>query len=149
MKNKKVIIIICLIVLLLIGVIIFILKPKEDYSDKYVKLIVNAATLKIKLYNNPSAEAFYEKLKNGNLKVVAVDNGGFEKVATLEYSLPMNDETITARAGDVFLYQGNKIVVSYGKNDYSYTKIGKIESTNASYLKSILGNGEVTLEFSL
>ncbi len=141
MKNKK-IIIICLLIVLLLSILFFALKPKEDYSDKYVKLIVNAATLKIKLYNNPSAEAFYEKLKNGNLRVVAVDNGGFEKVAKLDYSLPTND-------GDVFLYQGNKIVVFYGKNDYSYTKLGKIESTNASYLKSILGNGEVTLEFSL
>ena len=148
MKNKK-IIIICLLIVLLLSILFFALKPKEDYSDKYVKLIVNAATLKIKLYNNPSAEAFYEKLKNGNLRVVAVDNGGFEKVAKLDYSLPTNDETITASAGDVFLYQGNKIVVFYGKNDYSYTKLGKIESTNASYLKSILGNGEVTLEFSL
>ena len=57
MKNKK-IIIICLLIVLLLSILFFALKPKEDYSDKYVKLIVNAATLKIKLYNNPSAEAF-------------------------------------------------------------------------------------------
>ena len=149
MKNKKVIIIICLIVLLLIGVIIFILKPKEDYSGKYVKLMVNASTLKVKLLNNPSADAFYEKLKTGNLKVVAIDNGGFEKVANLEYSLPTSDEIFTTKPGDVVLYQGNKIAIFYGKNNYSYTKLGRIESTNASFLKSILGSGNVTLEFSI
>jgi hypothetical protein len=148
MKNKK-IIIVCLIVIVLLAFLFFALKPKEDFSGKYIRLTVKAATLRIKLYNNPSAEAFYEKLKDGNLKVIAVDNGGFEKVAKLDYTLPTSDEVFTAKAGDVVLYQGNKVAIFYGKNNYNYTKLGKIESTNASYLKSILGSGEVTLDFSL
>lgn len=149
MKNKKGIIVTGILIVLIAIAVFFILKPKEDYSGKYVRLTVNAATLKIKLLNNSSADAFYEKLKSGNLKVVAVDNGGFEKVANLDYSLLTSDEMFATKPGDVVLYQGNKIAIFYGKNNYSYTKLGKIESTNAAYLKSILGTGEVTLEFSL
>lgn len=149
-KKKTLIIAGTLALLLVIGICVILFGNKENYSGKYVKLVVNnVATLKINLLNNPSAEAFYEKVKEGNIKIKADENGGFEVVGKLDYSLPSNDETFTAKAGDVVLYQGNKIAIFYGNNNYNYTKLGVIESTNASYLKTIFGNGDVYLEFSI
>ena len=148
MKSKK-IVIICLLFVILLGILFFILKPKENYSGKYIRLTVNAATLRIKLLDNPSANEFYEKIKDENLKIRVSDSNNYAKIGNLEYHLSSDDKNISIKPGDVVLIQGNEIAIFYNKNTGNYTKIGRIENTNESYLKTILGNDEVTLDFSV
>lgn len=75
--------------------------------------------------------------------------GGFEKVGSLGTNLPTNDTQITTIVGDIMLYQGNSIVIFYGSNSWSYTRLGKIESATKESLLEVLGTEEVTITLSL
>lgn len=145
---------ICIVILLLaiIGICLMFFNKKGNnmnYSDKTIRLTVNGATFAVSLANNSSSEAFYEKLKEGNIVIEAEDYGSFEKVGDLGFELPRNDQEITTKPGDIILYQGNKLTLYYAKNTYNFTLIGSIKDTNESYLKTVLGSGNVTLIFSL
>nr|MCR5816259.1 hypothetical protein [Ruminococcus sp.] len=76
------------------------------------------------------------------------DYGNFEKVGDLPQSLPTNDESITTAAGDIILYQGNKITIYYAENTWDFTKLGHIDNITQQELKAILGDGDVTVTFS-
>ena len=75
------------------------------------------------------------------------DYSGFEKVGSLGQSLTIDNHQTTTSAGDIVLYNGNQIVMFYGSNSWSYTKIGKIE--NLSGWEEALGSGSITAVFSL
>ena len=103
----------------------------------------------IDLESNSSAEAFFEKIKSEPLTVNMSDYGNFEKVGDLPYELPTNDEEITTKPGDIILYQGNKITIYYDENTWEFTKLGSIGNVNAEELKEVVGEGDVTVEFSV
>ena len=65
--------------------------------------------------------------------------------------LPSSDSQITTHAGDVILYSGNQIVLFYGSNSWSYTRIGKMEYGSLEELKSFLkaGQGNINVTLSL
>lgn len=99
--------------------------------------------------SNSSAEAFFEKIKKESLTVDMHDYGNFEKVGDLPWKLPTNDEEITTEPGDIILYQGNKITIYYDENTWSFTKLGHIPDVDSEELREILGDGDVTVEFSV
>ena len=103
----------------------------------------------IDLENNSSAEAFLDKIKKDPLSVDMQDYGSFEKVGDLPWSLPTNDEKITTKPGDIILYQGNKITIYYDENTWNFTKLGSINGVTGEDLKETLGDGDVTVEFSV
>ncbi len=121
--------------------------PELD-EVKYMYVTVNNQILEIKLENNSSAEAMLEKLKDADVIIAMHDYGSFEKVGSLGFSLPRNDTSITTIPGDVILYQGNQITIYYDENTWTFTKLGHIDITQ-SELKTILGNGDVEVIFSL
>ena len=65
----------------------------------------------------------------------------------MRFSWPSNDKRITTVPGDVILYQGNQITIYYDTNTWSFTRLGKIQ--NIDGLRAILGEGNVTVRFSL
>ena len=77
------------------------------------------------------------------------DYGSFEKVGPLGSSLPANDTQITTEPGDVILYQGNQITIYYDVNSWNFTRLGKVQDLSQKELNSILGDGDVTVRFSL
>ncbi len=97
--------------------------------------------------DNSGAEALKELLANGPITIEMNDYGGFEKVGALGQSLPADDTPTNARAGDIVLYQGNQIVVFYGSNSWSYTRLGKINDLTG--WEDALGSGNITVTFSL
>ena len=97
--------------------------------------------------DNSGAEALKELLANGPIAIEMNDYGGFEKVGALGQSLPADDTPTNARAGDIVLYQGNQIVVFYGSNSWSYTRLGKINDLTG--WEDALGSGNITVTFSL
>jgi hypothetical protein len=105
--------------------------------------------IRIKPENNTSAEALIELLKSGDLTVEMKDYGGFEKVGSIGSDLPTNDESITTEAGDVILYQGNQITIYYDVNSWNFTRLGKVQDLTKEELRGILGDGNVTVVFSL
>ena len=120
----------------------------EDLTYSVVVTIGNRSFV-VEMEHNSSAEALVEKLKTNMLKLNMSDYGNFEKVANLPWELPTNDESITTVPGDVILYQGNKLTIYYDENTWEFTRIGHISGVTQDELKSLLGDGDVTVEFWL
>ena len=114
-----------------------------------IKLKVNNNELVVKLENNEATNQLIERLKENEITIEAKEYGGFEKVGNLGFSLTREDKTINTEPGDIVLYNGNQISVFYDSNSWCYTRIGKIINKDKNELKSILGNGNVTLTFSI
>lgn len=75
------------------------------------------------------------------------DYSGVEKVGSLGTGLPTGNQQITTQSGDIVLYNGNQIVIFYGSNSWSYTRLGRVD--DLSGWKEALGSGDVTVIFSL
>ncbi|MDE6105037.1 MAG: hypothetical protein K2G38_05100 [Clostridia bacterium] len=114
-------------------------------------LTINENKVKVTLAENSAVEALVEILKKGDIVYTADDYGGFEKVGALGHTLPTSNSQITTEAGDVILYSGNQIVIFYGSNSWSYTRLGKIEGYSVSELRNFLaaGQGSVQVTISL
>lgn len=119
--------------------------PKEDIRS--MQLTVGTKTFSATLADNDAARAFVELMRNAPVVIHLSDYSGFEKVGSLGSSLPTSNGNITASEGDILLYNGNQIVVFYGSNSWSYTRLGKID--DLSGWKEALGSGEVTITFSI
>lgn len=118
-----------------------------ETNELYIKIGGN--TLTAVLEENESAAALKELIAEKPLTISASNYGGFEKVCTLGTSLPRSDVQTTAQAGDICLYSGNQIVIFYGSNSWSYTRLGKISGADSSELERILSGSETELTLSL
>jgi hypothetical protein len=115
------------------------------------KITVSGKTLPVKIEDNKATKALVATLHEASVTFDAYDYGGFEKVGPLGRTLPDNDSKITSQPGDVILYSGNQIVLFYGSNTWSYTRIGKMQYGSLDELKSFLkaGEGNISVTLSL
>ena len=86
-------------------------------------------------------------MENAPVTIEMNDYAGFEKVGSLGQNLPASNSQTTAQPGDIVLYQGNQIVIFYGSNSWSYTRLGRIDDLTG--WEDALGSGDVTVTFSL
>ena len=114
-------------------------------------ITIDGKTLPVVLVDNAATLALVAALQEGDITYEAHDYGGFEKVGALGRSLPTSNTQITTQAGDVILYSGNQIVLFYGSNSWSYTRLGRMEYASQAELESFLkaGQGNVTVKLSL
>ena len=114
-------------------------------------ITIDGKTLSVELVDNVATQTLVAALQEGDITYEAHDYGGFEKVGALGRSLPTNDTQTTTQAGDVILYSGNQIVLFYGSNSWSYTRLGRMEYSSQAELESFLkaGQGNVTVKLSL
>ena len=113
------------------------------------KLTINSQTeLTATMVDNSSVEALIELLKKNPLTIEMRDYGNMEKVGAIGTTLPRNDEQITASPGDIILYQGNALVIYYAPNSWNFTRLGKIDNITQDELKTVLGDGDVTVTLS-
>lgn len=110
-----------------------------------MKITVNNRTIDATMTDNSSAKAFLEWLDEGAQTLMLEDFEGMEKVGNLHKQFPTNDTPTNTEAGDLILYQGNKLVMYYGHNNWNFTRLGKMEGISATELKQLLGRGEVTV----
>ena len=118
-------------------------------SQTKVLLKVGGNTMTATLTDNEATRELTKLLEHGDLTIRMSDYGGFEKVGALPQSLPASNTQITTVPGDIMLYQGNQMVIFYGSNSWSYTRLGKIDGATVSNLRQFLGNGDITLTLSL
>ena len=93
---------------------------------------------------NDSVNELMEYAKNG-ITISMHQYGGFEQVGSIGKTITSNDSQITTNPGDVVLYSSNQIVIFFGTNSWSYTKLGHI-NMNQSELNSLLNKSNVTLK---
>jgi hypothetical protein len=111
-------------------------------------LDVGNTVLTATLADNSSAAALTSMLADGPVTVQMRDYGNMEKVGPLPTRLPTNDEQITTEPGDLILYQGDKLVIYYAPNSWSFTRLGKIDGVTAQELRRTLGDGDVQVTLS-
>ncbi|MBR3365091.1 MAG: hypothetical protein IKG53_09500, partial [Solobacterium sp.] len=111
-----------------------------------LQFMINGTPLYAIPADNSSAEALIEKLGGETLELSMSDYGGFEKVGSLPWDLPRNDEQMTTKPGDITLYQGNQLSIYYDENSWSLTPIAKLTGVTAGEIREILGDGDITVE---
>ncbi len=123
----------------------------QSTMPEHIKISVGGKTIPIAIEDNNATKELVKALRKAPVSYEANDYGGFEKVGDLGFSLPASDTQITTGPGDVILYSGNQIVLFYGTNTWSYTRIGKMEYGTLDELKAFLkaGQGMITVTLSL
>lgn len=120
---------------------------EETAMDRKMTVEVGGSQFTATLEDNEAVDALVQMMEENPVTIQMSDYAGFEKVGSLGASLPTSNSQTTTQAGDIVLYQGNQIVIFYGSNSWSYTRLGRINDLTG--WESALGNGDVTVTFSL
>ena len=121
----------------------------EEANQMYVQ--IGGTVWTAALEDDPSVTAWKELLSKGPLTVDMSDYGGFEKVGVIGTTLPQRNRQVTAKPGDIILYQGNSVTIYYDENTWNFTRLGHIDGVTESQLREVLkaGGGNVSVTFSL
>ena len=114
-----------------------------------ISMTIGDTAVEVEWLENDSVKAIKEMLAGGSLTIQMSMYGGFEQVGSLGQPITRNDSQTVTEAGDIVLYSGNQIVVFYGSNSWSYTRLGRITDKTPSELADLLGSGDVTITLSL
>ena len=123
--------------------------PSQNMTE--INITIDGKTMPIQLVDNAATQKLVTLLQDSPITYDADDYGGFEKVGALGYSLPTSNSQLTTEAGDVILYNGNQIVLFYGSNSWSYTRLGRISYSSLSELNTFLkaGQGRISVTLSV
>ena len=119
----------------------------EENAVMNMKVQVGDTIFSATLEENVAVSALVEMMQESPVVLPMSDYSGFEKVGSLGTSLPADNSQTTTHAGDIVLYNGNQIVIFYGSNSWSYTRLGHIDDLTG--WEEALGNGDVTVTFPL
>ena len=116
----------------------------EDEEVGSMKLYINDTEIPVTWEDNATVNELTETAASEDITVSMSMYGDWEQVGSLGKSYTRNDKQVTATNGDIVLYSGNQIVVFYGSNSWSYTKLGRMNLTEDE-ITDLLSNGDVTL----
>lgn len=120
----------------------------DDVSeDAGMKLYINDTEIPVSWEDNDTVAELVEQAKSGDIIVSMSMYSDNEQVGSLGRSYTRNDKQTTTHNGDIVLYNGNNIVVFYGSNSWSYTRLGKMDMSEHEVIE-LLSNGDVELKIS-
>lgn len=119
----------------------------EKDTEMKMNVQVGGAVFSATLENNEAVSELVAMMQESPVVIEMSDYSGFEKVGSLRRSLTASNSQTTTHAGDIVLYNGNQIVIFYGSNSWSYTRLGHIDDLTG--WEDALGSGDVTVTFSL
>ena len=67
----------------------------------------------------------------------------------MQQSFSRSDVQMTTQSGDIVLYSGNQLVVFFGSNSWSYTKLGHISGLSADELAALLDKDQTVIELQI
>ena len=120
----------------------------ESKAEETMHLFIGNTEVSVAWEDNESVSTLIDLIKTEPLVIDMSMYGGFEQVGSLGTSLPRNDKQTTTEAGDIVLYSGNQIVLFYGSNSWSYTRLGRITDKTAAEMADMLSNGNVIITIS-
>ena len=109
---------------------------EDNEMEDSMRLLIGETEVPVTWEENASVEALKE------LSPVTIQMsmyGGFEQVGSIGQSIVRNDKQTKTIYGDIVLYSGDQIVIFYGSNSWSYTRLGHIDLTH------LLGGGDVSI----
>ena len=125
-----------------------VMNDSNDFEkDANMIMTIGDTKVDVSWEDNDSVRELRELASSG-ITIQMSMYGGFEQVASIGQSVTRNDKQTTTEPGDIVLYSGNQLVVFYGSNSWSYTRLGKINLSDEE-LENLLGNGDVTITLSM
>ena len=121
----------------------------EAIGDSTMIMKIGDTKVNVEWEDNQAVEALRNMAEDGEVTIQMSMYGGFEQVGSIGQSLPRDDKQTTTSSGDVVLYSGNQMVVFYGSNSWSYTRLGHISDKNTEDMTDLLSNGDVTITISI
>ena len=119
----------------------------EVVKDANMIMTIGNTKVDVSWEDNDSVRELRELASSG-ITIQMSMYGGFEQVGSIGQRVTRNDKQTTTEPGDIVLYSGNQLVVFYGSNSWSYTRLGKINLSDEE-LKNLLGNGDETITLSM
>lgn len=119
----------------------------EEHIVMKMNVQIGDRTFAATLEDNAAVREFVELMEDSPVTIAMRDYSGFEKVGPLGKRLSADDRQTTTVPGDIVLYNGDQIVLFYGSNSWSYTRIGRIDDLTG--WADALGSGGITAVFTL
>lgn len=110
-------------------------------KEKTMRLTIGETQVPVTWEENASVEALGELLP---LTIQMSMYGGFEQVGSIGQRIPRDDAQITTDFGDIVLYSGDQLVIFYGSNTWSYTRLGHVDLSRRE-LDGLLSHGDVRI----
>lgn len=121
---------------------------EEEITMKELKLKINDNIVDVDWENNESVDDLTNKVGD-SLTIECSRYGGFEQVGSLGRTIVSNDERMTSSIGDIYLYNSSNIVIFYGQNTWSYTKLGHISNMTDQEIITLLDVPSIEVELFL
>ncbi|WP_197026461.1 cyclophilin-like fold protein [Oribacterium sp. P6A1] len=121
----------------------------EAIGDSSMTMKIGDTKVNVDWEDNQAVDALRNMVQKGDVIIQMSMYGGFEQVGSIGQSLPRNDKQTTTSSGDIVLYSGNQMVVFYGSNSWSYTRLGHISDKDEAGMTELLSNGDVTITISM
>lgn len=139
-----------LIFVLMMALILIVMCVRTDVyaaDDSVFYISADGKQIKVQMVDNAATRELKSMLAEGDL-TISMTRNSFEQYGSLGKTLPAEDTSITAKAGDVLLYNSNILCIFYGSNSYSYTRIGKVQDLSNDEIKDILSDKNLTITLS-
>lgn len=120
---------------------------REEDTEMKMQVEAGGSIFTATLEDNEAAAALVKMMEEEPVVIEMDDYSGFEKVGNLGTTLPASNRQMTTRAGDIVLYNRSQIVMFYGSNSWSYTKLAEVDDLTG--WEDALGSGSVTVTFSV
>ena len=115
-------------------------------GDTDLKLEIAGTPVSVEWEDNEAVAALKDLCSGSPLEIQLSMYGGFEQVGNIGLALPRNDKETTTSPGDIVLYSGDKLVVFYGSNSWSYTRLGHITDSAGHSMEEFLSKSDVTIK---
>ncbi len=123
-------------------------ESEDNSSMKNLVLTVDGTELTVSWEDNQAVAELAEYVQEKDILVSTSRYGGFEQVGSLPQSFSSSDRQITTSPGDIVLYTSDQMVLFYGSNSWSYTKLGHIEGLTRQELTDLLGKDSVEVRLT-
>ena len=120
----------------------------EATGDSTMIMMIDGTKVNVEWEDNQAVERLRDMAEDGDITIQMSMYGGFEQVGSIGQSLPRDDKQTTTTSGDIVLYSGNQMVVFYGSNSWSYTRLGHISDKDEAEMADLLSQGDVTITIS-
>jgi len=121
----------------------------EAIGDSSMTMKIGDTKVNVDWEDNQAVKRLRDMAKDGDITIQMSMYGGFEQVGSIGQSLPRDDKQTTTRSGDIVLYSGNQMVVFYGSNSWSYTRLGHISDKNEAEMADLLSQRDVKITISM
>ena len=121
----------------------------DEQEAEAMRLWIGETAAQVAWEDNDAVRTLRELVAKQPLTIEMSMYGGFEQVGSIGTELPRSDVQTTTRAGDIVLYSGNQMVVFYGSNAWSYTRLGRVTDKTDAEMAALLSGGDVTITVAM